>query len=58
MWHLVEMDCTWRNKLMSEPFPKGFVIDAWKARVGASFESICKWVAMGLDEGGLGGRIG
>lgn len=30
----------WRRREMSEPLPKEFVIDAWKARVGYSRERI------------------
>jgi len=29
----------WRSRAMSEPLPKEFVSDAWKARVGYSVES-------------------
>ena len=37
----VRRRASWRSRLSSEPLPKGLVMEAWKASVGYSRDSVC-----------------
>ena len=45
----------WRNKLIRLPLPYGLVMEAWKARAGASLESTLSHAAVTCTRGG--GRV-
>ena len=49
----------WRSKLIRLPLPYGLVIDAWKARAGASFERTLSHAAVTWRavEGGGGEEV-
>ena len=42
----------WRNKLIRLPLPYGLVMEAWKARAGASLESTLSHAAVTCTRGG------